>query len=61
MLSEIRNEVSHVMVIAVLIFCIIATSVTYNKEALWEERYANWTFNTGCDSGTGFVDAIIKP
>lgn len=61
MLSEIRDEVSRVMIIVVLIFCIVATSVTYNKEALWEEKYSNWMFNTDCDSGTGFVDAMIKP
>jgi hypothetical protein len=61
MLSEIRDEVSHVMVIIVLIFCIVASSVTYNKKALFEDRYANWVFNTDCDSGTGFVDAMIMP
>lgn len=61
MLSEIRSEVSHVMVILVLIFCIIAYSVTYNKEALWEGKYASWTFNENPQEGTGFVDAIIKP
>lgn len=61
MLSEIRDEVSHVMVIIVLIFCIVASSVTYNKEALWEGRYANWTYNTMPSEGTGFIDSIVLP
>lgn len=61
MLSKIRSEVLEIIVIVTIIFYTVAFSVTYNKEALWKGKYANWTYNTMPSEGTGFIDSIVLP
>lgn len=61
MVKEIMLEVKDWFWIVVIIafgmcFCDIG-----NREALWEDKYQGWTFNTDCPVPDGFSRAMIGP
>lgn len=32
-----------------------------NREAVWEEKCQNWSWNLNPQEGTGFIDSIVRP
>lgn len=61
MINEIKKEIIYVFWMCVILAwgCMICD--ISNRQALWEQKYASWTFNENPQEGTGWIDSIVKP
>ena len=59
--SEIVTEIKYCFwLIVIVCFGMIWCDIG-NREALWESKYASWSYNLDPQEGSGFIDAIVKP
>lgn len=61
LIDEIRSECWHLFILIIIIACGILLCDIANREAVWNLKYQNWTFNTNCPLPDGFSRAMIDP
>ena len=61
MINGIISEAKHCFWIVVIISFGMIWCDLGNREALWEDKYQSWTYNTDCPIPDGFSRAVIDP
>ena len=61
MIIEILKEAfcACLLVLIVAVGTIAITVVA--DEIAWQKRYANWEYNLNPDSGSGWIDSVVRP
>lgn len=59
LIDEIKSECWHVFMLIIVISCGMFLCDIANREAVWEEKCASWTYNKTPSEGSGFIDSIV--